>query len=252
MKTNDGLVLWPDAVLRKPCRPVKPAEFGSDTLTELVYGLEERRGRSQGVGLAAPQIGVPLRVAVVRLKAPADAAPGSGDAVDRYYELINPYIEPIYGTEAYDPDFWVDSPPAYPREGCLSVPSVERQVPRHRMIKVTYQSVNGEEDTIHCGGLLAQVIQHEVDHLDGVCIPDSLPFVQRDTVRRRVQKVARLLARLAKAKAANERKRRNEPGQVASSRRGELHSAGASLETQAPRQPEIVASSGEETAAVAG
>jgi len=143
------LTLYPDPLLRKPSEPV--AAFDDD-LSALALGMLERMHASNGVGLAAPQVGVRSRVLVMN--------PTGEEGDDRV--LINPEILERTGVEtSYE-------------EGCLSFPGVYAEVRRPDGCKVRFFSVDGEEHEEEFTGFTSRVIQHEYDHLEGVLLVDRM------------------------------------------------------------------------------
>jgi len=151
-----------DPVLRQKAHKV--TRF--DTLSELVQDMVETMHAGNGVGLAAPQVGVSERVIVVHV--PEDEEePGSG----QLYALINPEVsrasdEVIEGLE-----------------GCLSVPGYVGEVARHASVTVKGQDLKGKKVRVKAGGFLARAFQHEIDHLDGVL------FIEKLTAPDRIWKV---------------------------------------------------------------
>jgi peptide deformylase len=136
------------------CAPV--AAFGTSELRGLVADLQETMLAARGAGIAAPQIGVPLRVVIFG----GGATPRYPDAeAVPYTVLCNPVLEPLVGEQAED---W---------EGCLSVPGLRGRVPR--WLKLRYQGFDPEGLAIDrtVEGFHARVVQHEVDHLDGILYP---------------------------------------------------------------------------------
>lgn len=124
--------------------------FGA-AVTKLVESMDEaRRSHSQGsVGLAAIQIGIPLRVVLIEY---------NGERL----ELVNPVITRQLARTGRD------------KEGCLSVPrNMWREVDRAMKCDIAYQDVNGEQQTKSCSGMLARIVQHELDHLEGVLLTDK-------------------------------------------------------------------------------
>ena len=117
-----------------------------------------------GLGLAAPQIGVPLRMMVV------DEEKGRGPRA-----LINPAVVAEGGRVVAE-------------EGCLSIPGVFAPVARAEWVRVEAQDVDGQPLALEARELFARVIQHEMDHLDGVLFIDRLDAVQRDRVKRQIRK----------------------------------------------------------------
>ena len=143
------LTLYPDPQLRKPCEPV--TSFDGE-LTDLAGGMLERMHASNGVGLAAPQVGVKSRVIVMN--------PSGEEGDDRV--LINPEIlERTGGETTYE-------------EGCLSFPGVYSEVRRPDACKVRFFSVDGAEHEEEFTGFTSRVVQHEFDHLEGVLLVDRM------------------------------------------------------------------------------
>ncbi|MCH2107165.1 MAG: peptide deformylase [Planctomycetes bacterium] len=143
------LTLYPDPLLRKPAEPVTSFDEG---LTALAAGMLERMHASNGVGLAAPQVGLRTRVLVMN--------PTGEEGDDRV--LVNPEILERTGAEtSYE-------------EGCLSFPGVYAEVRRPDHCKVRFFSVDGEEHEEEFTGFTSRVIQHEFDHLEGVLLVDRM------------------------------------------------------------------------------
>ena len=139
---------YPDPVLRNPAGPVAEVDDEVRVLVERMLGIMES---AHGVGLAAPQIGVARRVLVYRARDEDDA-----------HVLINPEL--VERSEEVEVG----------TEGCLSLLGGELQVPveRHLRIRVTAQDAGGDPVELDAEGFEARVIQHEIDHLDGVLIFD--------------------------------------------------------------------------------
>ena len=141
-------------ILKQVASPVQ--RTGESELLELVQDLEDTMRALNGAGLAAPQIGVSLRVVVFEV----NANPRYPDVEPIPFSvLVNPELEPIGDSMAED---W---------EGCLSVPGLRGRVPRHTQLR--YRGVDQYGGLIdRCvNGFHARVVQHEVDHLDGVLFP---------------------------------------------------------------------------------
>ncbi len=134
-----------DPVLRKKCREV--TEF-NERLHILLDDMNETLTLANGVGLAAPQVGILKRLAIVSVD-------------DEFYELINPEIIATSGEEI--------SP-----EGCLSIPGVCGTVKRPYKVTVKAQDRNGKAYEVTGEGLLARAFCHEIDHLDGVLFKDKI------------------------------------------------------------------------------
>ncbi|HEX7072449.1 MAG TPA: peptide deformylase [Hyphomicrobiaceae bacterium] len=136
-----------------PCAP----EIGA-----LIDDMRETLDSVAGIGLAAPQIGVPLRVVLYCL--PASRIPaGARTRPVPWTPLINPQITPL---TAETVDLW---------ERCLSLPGLYARVPRHPHIHIRWQSADGEWHERECRGYHATLLQHECDHLDGILYPARMP-----------------------------------------------------------------------------
>ena len=133
-----------DEVLRKKAKPVEEI---NDKITVLLKDMVETMYKYDGVGLAAPQIGVLKRIVVI-------------DAGEKLYELINPVIIDKSGEQNYI-------------EGCLSIPGVYGEVIRPAKVKVEAMDANGSSVTVEGEGMLAVVLCHEIDHLDGILYKDK-------------------------------------------------------------------------------
>jgi peptide deformylase len=147
-----------DPVLRTRARPVDRFD---DTLRDEVRRMGELMNDAMGVGLAATQVGVLHRLLIYRVQQRAPVA-----------ALINPEIE------------WSGKQQEILEEGCLSLPAVHVDVERPIDVRVRAQNEFGEEIVIEASGLEARVIQHEVDHLDGVLILDRISRQQRKEAMR--------------------------------------------------------------------
>jgi peptide deformylase len=147
-----------DPVLRSEARPV---EVFDDKLREEVAKMGAIMHDSLGIGLAATQVGVLHRVLVYRVEhdSPINA-------------LVNPVVE------------WSGGDKETMEEGCLSLPGVHVDVDRPVFVRVRAQDVDGEPILVEASGLEARVIQHEIDHLDGVLILDRTPRDQRKEAMR--------------------------------------------------------------------
>lgn len=133
-----------EPVLREKCKEVK--NFNSE-LVALLDDMKETVRAENGAGLAAPQIGLPLRVVVI-------------DVDEGFYELINPVIIATKG-EQVGP------------EGCLSVKGKQGTVRRPYKVKAEYRDRNGKKHKLTADGFFARAVCHELDHLDGVLYTDK-------------------------------------------------------------------------------
>lgn len=158
--------LYPDPVLRLRCAEVE--QFDQE-LVGFVADMVETMHAAPGVGLAASQVGVTRRVAVVDLSV--------GKNPDDLLVLVNPEIVSGEGDE-------VDT------EGCLSLPDFTEKVTRSFSIQVRARSLAGEPFELEADDWLARAIQHEVDHLDGVLFVDRLRGLRKERARRALKKMA--------------------------------------------------------------
>jgi peptide deformylase len=147
-----------DPVLRERAREVSPEELRSPDIQTLIDDLIETRRAANGAGLAAPQVGESVRIAVAEVD----------DVNPRY-----PYKPPIPLTVIVNPEFEpVGSETVEINEGCLSVPDLRGVVERHVEIRLRYLDRDGAPHEEVKRGLTAGTFQHEVDHLDGTLIVD--------------------------------------------------------------------------------
>jgi peptide deformylase len=138
-----SLVLHPDPILRTVCEPV---EIFDSTLRDIADEMLTLMHQHSGIGLAAPQVGLRQRLIVASIE-------------NRPFLLANPEI-----TDCFEPRDLV--------EGCLSLPGVQANVRRPERIRVTGYDLHGQRHGFGAAGLWARVIQHELDHLNGVLICD--------------------------------------------------------------------------------
>lgn len=165
------ILIAPHAALRAKARPVAPDDAAA--LRTLIPRMFETMYQAPGIGLAAPQVGIGLRLVVVDLMPGDEPAPVT---------LINPKIIGIS-------DDW-----ATREEGCLSVPGQYADVSRPARVKIRYQDLEGASREIEGDGLLAACLQHELDHLDGVLFVDHLTALKRNMLLRRLAKDLRAKA----------------------------------------------------------
>ncbi len=160
--------IYSDEVLKKKARPMK----GVDSSTaELVASMFESMRNASGIGLAAPQVGHSIRLLVVDvscMKEYADVQP---------LVVINPHILSLRGANVME-------------EGCLSVPGVVGDVTRPASITLKYRDENFTEQVADFSGMLARVLQHEIDHLDGTLFVDRLEKRERRKVQGKLDELA--------------------------------------------------------------
>jgi peptide deformylase len=150
-------------VLRTKAQPIPVADIKTPKVQQLVDDMFETMREYQGIGLAAPQVHVSLRVFVAGLRTAQQTAEMSDDIEMPYIALINPELTLVEGPAE---EGW---------EGCLSIPDMRGRVPRATAVKVRAYDRHGKKIEITARGLPARVIQHENDHLDGVLFFDRMP-----------------------------------------------------------------------------
>jgi peptide deformylase len=159
------ILIAPHKSLKTKARPVADADM--DRVRALVPGMLATMYKAPGIGLAAPQVDVSLRVAVIDLQ--------SND-IRRPFAMINPQILRVS-------EEW-----ATREEGCLSLPNQFAEVSRPAAVRVRYMDVDGKPHEVDAEGLLAACLQHEIDHLDGVLFVDHLSALKRNIMLRRLAK----------------------------------------------------------------
>ncbi len=159
------IYVYGQPVLRKVAEDITP---DYPNLKELLANMFETMDHADGVGLAAPQVGLPIRVVVINLNVLSDEMPEFKDFRRAY---INPHIIET-GEELTSMD-----------EGCLSLPGIQEPVKRPTRIHVTYLDENLQPHDEWVEGYLARVMQHEFDHLDGVVFVDRLSGLRKQLIR---------------------------------------------------------------------
>lgn len=158
---------YPEPVLRQPGEPV--TEFDGE-LRKLVADLFETMYASQGIGLAAQQVGVAKRVAVIDLSQAKDPA--------KKLVLINPEVIALEGKQ-------------YEEEGCLSFPDIREKVSRAAKVRIRAQDEKGKWFEMDGEELLSRAFQHEIDHLDGMLFIFRMSALKRDLNLRKIRKMQR-------------------------------------------------------------
>jgi peptide deformylase len=161
------IVKYPEPVLSQPGEPV--TEFNAE-LRKLVADMFETTYDSQGVGLAAPQVGVSKRLATVDLS--------MGKNPEEKIVLINPEIISSEGR-------------LYEEEGCLSFPEIKEKVVRAAKVRVRAQDEHGKWFEMDGDDLLARCFQHEIDHVDGMLFIFRMSALKRDITLRQIRKMQR-------------------------------------------------------------
>ena len=169
--------VYGDPILRIEAEDV---EADSEALQQLIDDMIETMHGAAGIGLAAPQVGRTERLFVIDLTAMIeDLEPEAREALpEQPMVLINPEL------------VWESDEACEFEEGCLSIPDLREYVRRPECIAVRYLDRNFEEQELEVGSLLARVIQHEYDHLDGVLFIDHISAFRRKLIKRRLREMA--------------------------------------------------------------
>ena len=166
----------PDPVLRQISKPVETFDAELQTL---VADMFETMYDAPGIGLAAVQVGVPIRLLVIDLQEPEDPEDPESKIVRDPRVFINPEI------------LWHSDTEVPYTEGCLSVPEQYAEVMRPDKIRARWRDENGKSYEEEIEGLLAVCLQHEMDHLNGVLFIDHLSRLKRDRAISKVKKARR-------------------------------------------------------------
>jgi len=159
------IVKYPDPILQRPTEKI--AEFNEELRT-LAADMFESMYKAQGIGLAAPQIGVSKRITVIDLS--------NQQNPDDKIVLVNPEIVHREGKQVEE-------------EGCLSLPDIRDKVSRAAKVRVQAQDLDGNPVELEGTDLLARAFQHEIDHLDGILFLWRLSALKRDLILRRIRKL---------------------------------------------------------------
>ncbi len=162
------ILRFPDPRLKKVALPVAAID---DNLRKLVADMAETMYEAPGIGLAATQVDVHKRLVVIDV---------SEDKSDLRV-FINPVISTCDGSQTGE-------------EGCLSVPGIYDKVERAERVTVTYQDIDGQQQTLEADGLLSVCIQHEIDHLNGKVFVDHLSLLKQNRIKNKMAKQARVTA----------------------------------------------------------
>ena len=154
-------------VLRKKAKPVRSLTTELSTFVEDMFETMHKAG---GIGLAANQVGSTQRVIVI------DLSGGEDTKEEKPLALVNPEVIQAEGVETME-------------EGCLSIPGLRDEVERPDHIRVRFKDIEFKDQELDATGLLARVLQHEIDHINGVLFIDHLNIVKRKLLRGRLNKI---------------------------------------------------------------
>ena len=167
------IITVPDDVLKKISNPI---ENVGDSEKKLVNDLFETMYNSNGIGLAAVQVGILKRILVIDVS--------TKEEEKNPLCFINPVIKKIS-----------DEKSVY-EEGCLSIPDTFIEIERPKICEVEYINLDGKLENIKCDGLLSTCLQHEINHLDGKLIIDHLTKLKRDIIIKKISKNKKSLNRV--------------------------------------------------------
>jgi len=162
------IILLPDKRLRSVSKSVEKID---DKIKELVVDMFETMYDAPGVGLAAIQVGIAKRVVTI------DAT--RGEEKKQPIALINPEIT------------WISNEKYVMEEGCLSIPEFTGEVERPERVKARFLNLEGQIVEVESEGLFARVLQHELDHLNGILFIDHLSKLKRDRITKKFSKAAK-------------------------------------------------------------
>jgi len=157
-----------DPVLRQQAGPLTPAEIASKEIQNLIESMRKSMHEAPGVGLAAPQVGLSLQLAVIEDREEYQKDVPSEQLRERerrpvpFHAIINPRITETSGDTV---EFF---------EGCLSLPGFSALVPRARTVRVEFLNESGLKETLEASGWYARILQHEIDHLHGTLYIDRM------------------------------------------------------------------------------
>jgi len=174
------IVAYGDAILRKKGEPITKTY---PKLGELIENMYETMYAASGIGLAAPQIGLPIRLFLV------DATPFDEDEdmtpeeQEQFKDFKHTFINAQLLEE--EGDEWVFN------EGCLSIPDIREDVFRKPIIKIQYQDENFETHTKTFDGIIARIIQHEYDHIEGILFTDKLSSLKKRLIKGKLANISK-------------------------------------------------------------
>lgn len=162
------IVKYGDPVLERKAESV--TNFGTPELRQLAENMFETMYANKGIGLAAPQVALLQRLTVID--------PSAGEDPNEKLVLVNPEILAKEGSQVGE-------------EGCLSIPGFREDVRRAMKVRIRAQDLDGEHFEIDGEELLARVMQHEIDHLNGVLFISHVSPLKRDLIRRKIRKLVK-------------------------------------------------------------
>jgi peptide deformylase len=174
------IVAYGDPVLRKKCKEITP-EYPN--LKELIENMWETMYQAYGVGLAAPQIGLPIRIFIIDPTAFADDDSLEEQEKEVLSNLKKVFINPVIVSE--EGEEWAFN------EGCLSIPDVREDVFRKSTITIEYLDEDFNKHTETYDGIAARVIQHEYDHIEGILFTDKLSSLKKRLIKGKLANISK-------------------------------------------------------------
>jgi peptide deformylase len=169
-----------DPVLRKKCRKLEEVD---GTLLELAQNMLETMIDANGVGLAAPQVGEDIRMAVIDVSHDPECVTFlKVNGEDVSMEEVMPLV-------FINPELELDGPRESDTEGCLSIDNIRANVRRPSIVKAKLQQLDGSVMELETDGLLSRAIQHEVDHLNGILFVDRISPAAKVSVKRKLKRL---------------------------------------------------------------
>ena len=165
------IVLYGSPVLRKKAEPISS---GHENLTQLVKNMYETMYSAEGIGLAAPQIGISVSLFIIGGRL-------SGNEALKDFEQV--FINPKLITLSEESEIM--------EEGCLSMPGIRAQVHRPSSVRVRYENLARKTEEMEAEGLLARIIQHEFDHLEGTLFTDHISLLKRRMLKRKLADIGK-------------------------------------------------------------
>ena len=160
------IITVPDEILKKVSAPIE--KVGSNE-KKLIQDLFDTMYKSNGIGLAAVQVGILRRILVIDIS--------TKDEEKKPLSFINPVIKKVSSeTSIYE-------------EGCLSIPDTFIEIERPKICEVEFVDINGKKNNLKCDGLLSTCLQHEINHLEGKLIIDHLSKLKRDFIIKKISKL---------------------------------------------------------------
>lgn len=174
------IVLYGNPVLRVKCQPVTQV---TDEIRKLAADMIETMHDARGVGLAAPQVAVPIQMAIIEVPAGEESVTVLRvNGVDKTLAETMPIV-------FLNPKLVLDNTKVIGQEGCLSIPHLRYDVRRAGVVTVTYQTLEGETVTMEANGLLGRAFQHEIDHLNGILFTDRLSAASKLGALRKLKRL---------------------------------------------------------------